>query len=46
MTGNEDSIVSTLLFGRRNSENFCNKAMLKASIEFILSTERFSNLLF
>ena len=46
MTENEDRIVNTLLFGKSNSENSLNKAMLNASIEFILSTERFSNPLF
>ena len=46
MTENEDRIVNTLLFGKPNSENSLNKAMLNASIEFILSTERFSNPLF
>ena len=34
---NEVSIVNTLLFGKPNSENSFNKAMLNASIEFILS---------
>ena len=46
LTENEDSIVNTLLFGKPNSENSFNKAMLNASIEFILSTERFNNPLF
>ena len=46
LTENEDSIVNTLLFGKSNSENSFNKAMLTASIEFILSTERFNNPLF
>ena len=46
LTENEDSIVYILLFGKPNSENSLNKAMLNASIEFILSTERFNNLLF
>ena len=46
LTKNEDSIANTLLFGKPNSENSFNKAMLNASIEFILSTERFNNPLF
>ena len=37
LTESEDSIVNTLLFGKPNSENSFNKAMLNASIEFILS---------
>ena len=41
VTENEDNIVITLLFGKPNS-----KAMLNASIEYILSTERFNNPLF
>ena len=46
LTENEDSIVNTLLFGKPNCENSSNKAMLNASIEYILSTERFNNSLF
>ena len=46
LTENEDSIVNTLLFGKPNSKNSFNKAMLNASIEYILSTERFNNPLF
>ena len=46
LTENEDSIVNTLLFGKPNCENSCNKAMLNASIEYILSTERCNNPLF
>ena len=46
MTENDDSIVNTLLFGKPNSENSFNKAMLNASIEYILLTERFNNPLF
>ena len=42
LTENEDSIVNTLLFGKPNCENSFNKAMLNASIEYILSTERFN----
>ena len=37
VTENEDSIVNTLLFGKLNSGNSFNKAMLNASIKFILS---------
>ena len=43
LTENEGSIVNTLLFGKLNSENSFNKAILNASIEFILSIERFNN---
>ena len=43
LTENEDSIVNTLLYGKPNSENPLNKAMLSASIEFILSTKTFNN---
>ena len=46
LTENEDSSVNTLLFGISNSENSFNKAMLNASIEFVLSTKRFNNPLF
>ena len=46
LTENEDSIVNTLLFGKPNYENSFNKAMLNASIGYILSTERFNNPLF
>ena len=46
LTENEESIVNTLLFGKLNSENSFNKAILNASIEFILSTKRFNNPLF
>ena len=42
-TVNEDSTVNTLLFGKLNSENAFNKAILNLSIEFIPSTERFNN---
>ena len=43
LTENEDSIVNTVLLGKPNSKISFNKAMLNASIEFILSTERFNN---
>ena len=46
LTKNEDSIVNTLLYGKANSENSFNKAMLNASVGYILSTERFNNPLF
>ena len=46
LTENEDSILNTLLFGKPDSENSFNKAMLNASIEVILSTERFNIPLF
>ena len=43
---NEDITVNTILFGKPNSENSFHKAMLNASIEFTLSTEKFNNSLF
>ena len=42
-TENEDTIVNTLLFGKPDSKNTFNEAMLNVSIEYILSTERFNN---
>ena len=41
----ENKII-TLLFGKPNCENSFNKTMLNASIEYILSNERFNNPLF
>ena len=46
LTENEESIVNTLLFGIPNSENSLNKAIINATIEYILSTERFNGPLF
>ena len=46
LTENKDSIANTLLSGKPNNENSFNKAILNASIEFILLTERFNNPLF
>ena len=46
LTENKDSIVDTLLFGKPNSKNSFNEAMVNASIEYILSTEGFNNPLF
>ena len=46
LSENENNIVNTLLFGKSNSENSFNKAVRKASIEFVLSTEKFNNPLF
>ena len=46
LTENEDSIAKPLLFGKLNSENSFNTAMLNVSVEFILSNERFNNPLF
>ena len=46
LTENEDSILNTLLFVKLNSESSFSKTMLNASIEYILSTERFNNPLF
>ena len=43
---NEESIINTLLFGKPNSENSVNKAILNTSIEYILSIERFNGPLF
>ena len=43
---NEGSIINNLLFGKPNSENSFNKAMINASIEYILSNVRFNNPLF
>ena len=43
LTENEDSIVNTFLFGKPNRKIFFNKAMLNASVEYILSTEIFNN---
>ena len=43
LTENEESIVNTLLFGKLNSKNSFYKAILNASIDFILSTDRFSD---
>ena len=39
LTENENSIINTLFFGKPNSENSFNKAMLNVSVEFILSSE-------
>ena len=39
---NENNIINILLFGKPNSEDCFNKQILNASIEFILSTERFN----
>ena len=46
LTENEGSIINNLLFGKPNSENSFNKAMINASIEYILSNVRFNNPLF
>ena len=46
LTENDDSIVSVLLFVKQNCEKPCNKSIINATIEFILSNERFSNSLF
>ena len=46
LSENGDSIVNSFLFGKPNSENSFNKVMLTASIEFILSSERYNNPLF
>ena len=46
LTENEDNILNTLLFGKPHSENSFNKAMLRVSVEFILSTDTFNNPIF
>ena len=46
LTEKDDSIVSVLLFGKQDREMSCNKSIINATIEFILSSERFSNSLF
>ena len=46
LTEDEDSIVNNLLLGKPNDENSFNKAILNASVQFILSTERINNPLF
>ena len=46
LTKNENCIVNTILFGKPNSENYYNKAMLNAPNEFIKSSERFDFPLF
>ena len=46
LTENDGSIVSVLLFGKQNCQKLCSKSIINATIEFILSTERFSNSLF
>ena len=38
LTENENGIFNTILYGKPNSENSFNKAMLNALMEFILST--------
>ena len=38
LTENRDSIVNIRLFGKPNTENFLNKAIINASIEFSLTT--------
>ena len=46
LTENVDGIVNTILFEKTNSEISFNEAMLNASTEFILPTERSNNPLF
>ena len=46
LTENDSNIVNVLLFGKQNCQNSFNKAILNATIEFILSTARFNNSLF
>ena len=42
LTEHEDSIVNFLLFGNPDNESDINKAILNLTIEYIISTERFS----
>ena len=42
LTESEDNIVNVLLFGKPNSDNAINMAILKLTIEFITSSERFN----
>ena len=46
LIASEDIFGNALLLGKPNTENFFKKAILNASIEFILLTERFNNTLF
>ena len=43
---NENSLCYTLLFGKENMNDSENTQILKATIEYILSTERFNAPLF
>ena len=43
---NENSLCYTLLFGKENMNDGENTRILKATIEYILSTERFNVPLF
>ena len=43
---NENSLCYTLLFGNENMDDSENTHVLKAAIEYILSTERFNVSLF
>ena len=42
LTASEDNIVNVLLFGKPNSDNAINMALLNLTIEFITSSERSS----
>ena len=42
MTGNENSVVRTLLFGRPDFDYSTHKEIINATISFILTTERFN----
>ena len=46
LTDTDNNIVKILLYGNPSSEDLYNKEILNASIEYILSTERFNNPLF
>ena len=41
LTINDDYIVKTLLIGHKDFDNATNKILLKATIDFIIATERF-----
>ena len=43
---NEDNIVNILFFGKPSIEDSFNKVILNATIEFILSSARFDEVLF
>ena len=41
LTRNDDYIVKILLLGQQDFDNTTNKILLKATIDFIIGTERF-----
>ena len=42
---NDDSIIETLLFGRKKFEFLTNKSIIESVVDYILSTERFDGAL-